>query len=67
VTGEQVAVVSQANEKDIDSAVDAAREAYPIWQKISFEQRAELYNRLANLILQHRDELHELEAMSMGK
>ncbi|KAH7230170.1 aldehyde dehydrogenase domain-containing protein [Fusarium redolens] len=67
VTGEQVAVVSQANERDIDSALDAAREAYPIWQKISFEQRAKLYNRLANLILQHRDELHELEAMSMGK
>lgn len=67
MTEELVALVAQADASDLDAAVEAAEQAYPQWQKVPTDQRAKLYNRLADLILGDGEELAKLESMSMGK
>ncbi|MCS5688886.1 MAG: aldehyde dehydrogenase family protein [Acidimicrobiales bacterium] len=68
-TGEVVAEVYQANEKDVDRAVAAARKAFERkdWRYGSPSDRAKMMWRLADLLEQHADELAEMEALNQGK
>jgi len=67
---EQVlAHIPAGNEKDIDSAVKAARKAFDHgpWPKMSGSERGKYLRRIASIITERLDELAELEVLDNGK
>jgi aldehyde dehydrogenase (NAD+) len=68
-TGEVITSVAEADKADIDLAVKAARTAFEEgpWSKMSATERGKILSKLADLVMQHRDELAELETMDNGK
>ena len=68
-TGEQIAAVAAAGAADVDKAVAAARAAFERgpWRGMSGATRTKLIWRLADLLLEHADELAELETLDNGK
>ncbi|KPM44147.1 Aldehyde dehydrogenase [Neonectria ditissima] len=66
-TGEKVADVPEATEDDVDSAVEAAKAAFPAWSTLDPAKRGACLKNLATLIREHNHELAVLEATSMGR
>ena len=68
-TGELISSVAEADEADIDRAVESARTALisPEWRGMDSHRRAEILWRLADLIDEHADELGETETRDNGK
>jgi acyl-CoA reductase-like NAD-dependent aldehyde dehydrogenase len=69
-TGEVIAQVARAGVEDVDAAVNAAAEAFKQdskWRKAPPSQRAQLLNRLADLVEENGEELAELESLDNGK
>jgi aldehyde dehydrogenase (NAD+) len=67
-TGETLAQIAHANEKDVDLAVKVARKAYTkIWSKMSGKDRGKYLFRIARLIQEHARELAVLETLDNGK
>eukprot|EP01100_Stratorugosa_tubuloviscum_P015614 TRINITY_DN908_c0_g1_i1.p1 TRINITY_DN908_c0_g1~~TRINITY_DN908_c0_g1_i1.p1 ORF type:complete len:499 (-),score=277.00 TRINITY_DN908_c0_g1_i1:109-1572(-) len=67
-TCEIICEVAIGEEEDINLAVKAAREAYNnSWKKCAGSAKAELINKLADLIEQNIDELAGLESIDNGK
>lgn len=58
---------SEATEEDTNAAVAAAKAAFPSWSALSPGERGAYLKKLAPLILEAKDELAELEALSMGR
>lgn len=67
-TEEKIASIAEANEKDVDSAVKAARNAYnKTWSKLPAKERAKYIYRIARLIQERARELSVIETMEGGK
>jgi acyl-CoA reductase-like NAD-dependent aldehyde dehydrogenase len=67
-TGEPLARVAQADEADVDRAVEAARAALAgPWGKTPPNERSRLLHALADALVANRKELAELEARNVGK
>lgn len=66
-TEEVVVQVSEADERDVDEAVAAAKRAFPAWSKSSPQYKTGLLRKLGELIRRDVDELGYLEAISMGR
>ncbi|MBS1636404.1 MAG: aldehyde dehydrogenase family protein [Bacteroidetes bacterium] len=67
-TGEKLAEVAQANEKDVDLAVKAAKAAYDkVWKKMPGKERAKYIYRIARMIQERARELAVIESMDGGK
>ncbi len=67
-TEEKIASVAEANEKDVDSAVKAARNAYEkTWKKMPAKERAKYIYRIARLIQERARELSVIETLDGGK
>ncbi|HLS20831.1 MAG TPA: aldehyde dehydrogenase family protein [Bacillota bacterium] len=68
-TEEVIATVSEADEKDIDIAVDAARKAFDEgpWSELTTAERSHLIYKFADLLEEHREELAQLETIDNGK
>jgi acyl-CoA reductase-like NAD-dependent aldehyde dehydrogenase len=68
-TGQPIATVADAGKADVDTAVDAAREAFcaPEWAKLVPAARARLLWKVADLIEEHADEIAELETRDQGQ
>jgi acyl-CoA reductase-like NAD-dependent aldehyde dehydrogenase len=66
-TGEKLASVAQAGEKDVDEAVDAAWKAFAAWKLTSPPQRAKMLNKIGDIIYANKDELAAIETMDNGK
>jgi len=68
-TEAQISSVAAADAADVDLAVRAARLAFDQgpWRKTSGAARAKLIWRLADLLMEHADELAELETFDNGK
>jgi acyl-CoA reductase-like NAD-dependent aldehyde dehydrogenase len=67
-TGEPLAKIALAGEKDVDRAVDAARAALDgDWGKTPPTERSRLLHALADAIVANRKELAELETRNVGK
>ena len=65
--GEKLASVAQGSSPDIDSAVQAARAAFPKWQALTPHVRARYLYALARLVQKHSRLLAVLETMDNGK
>jgi acyl-CoA reductase-like NAD-dependent aldehyde dehydrogenase len=66
-TGELLATLPLAGEREVDAAVDAARTAQPGWAALDLTERTKILVRLAQLVEEHADELSELESRDVGK
>jgi acyl-CoA reductase-like NAD-dependent aldehyde dehydrogenase len=67
-TEEPIADIARADAADVDRAVCAADAAMRgAWRAIAPAERGRLLFRLADLVLQHRDELARLETLDVGK
>jgi aldehyde dehydrogenase (NAD+) len=66
-TEEFVADVHQAGPEDIDAAVAAAEAAFPAWRDTTVHVKSDLFNKLAVLINESKEELWNLERMAMGR
>jgi malonate-semialdehyde dehydrogenase (acetylating)/methylmalonate-semialdehyde dehydrogenase len=66
-TGEQQASVGLASADEVDSAVAAARAAFPDWRATSLSRRADVMFRFRELVVAHRDEIAELVSLEHGK
>lgn len=67
-TEEPIAEIAEANEKDVNKAVKAARKAYgSTWSKISARERGKYIFRLARLIQERAREFAVIESMDGGK
>jgi phenylacetaldehyde dehydrogenase len=68
-TGDVIAQVPDGEAEDVDQAVRAARAAFenPAWSGMTPSERARLVWKIGDLILEHGDELAELEALDNGK
>jgi aldehyde dehydrogenase (NAD+) len=68
-TGEVITSVAEADKADVDLAVKAARKAFEEgpWSKLTATDRGKVLSKLADLIMEHRDELAALETMDNGK
>ena len=65
--GELLAHVCQSDRKDIDRAVEAARNAQPAWEGIGGPARAKYLYSLARLVQKHSRLLAVLESLDNGK
>ena len=65
--GKVIARVAQANEKDVDAAVRAARKALPAWQALSGHARARYLYALARGLQRRARFFAVLETMDNGK
>ncbi|MDD4980241.1 MAG: aldehyde dehydrogenase family protein [Candidatus Omnitrophica bacterium] len=68
-TGEVIASVSVANEKDVDSAINSARTAFDTgpWPKFSLKERKEFLLKISKGILDKAGDLARLESLNTGK
>lgn len=67
-TGKKLASIAYGNEKDVDKAVKAARNAYVnIWSKMSGAERGKYIYRIARLMQERARELSVIESMDSGK
>lgn len=66
--GRPLATVACAGRADIDEAARAARRAFAgPWSRMSGSERSKLLWRIADLIMEHADELAQLETLDQGK
>lgn len=67
-TEEKLALIAEANEKDVDKAVKAARKAYTtVWSKMPAKERAKYIYRIARLIQERAREFAVIETLDGGK
>ncbi|MFO0857975.1 MAG: aldehyde dehydrogenase family protein [Phycisphaerales bacterium] len=62
-----LSLIAQGSEKDVDTAVAAARKALPKWQALPATERAKFLFRIARRIQERARELAVLETMDSGK
>ena len=68
-TGETLARVAEGDAEDINRAVRAARRAFEEgpWSSMTPSERGRIIWRIGDLILEHADELAQLESLDNGK
>lgn len=68
-TGQLLAQVAACDNADVDLAVKAARRSFEAgsWSRIAPRERQAVLLRLAELILEHREEFALLDSLNMGK
>jgi len=68
-TGETLAHVAEGGAQDIDRAVRAARKAFDHgpWSRMTPSERGRIIWRIGDLILEHAQELAQLESLDNGK
>ncbi|WDL95408.1 CoA-acylating methylmalonate-semialdehyde dehydrogenase [Alicyclobacillus sp. ALC3] len=66
-TDEVLAYVPISNRTDLDSAVAAAKAAFPAWSQTAVPKRARILFRYQQLLVEHWDELARLITLENGK
>ncbi|WP_028634157.1 aldehyde dehydrogenase family protein [Pseudomonas parafulva] len=65
--GQTIAQIADANQADVDRAVDSARQGFTRWSRTSPAARAGVLFKLADLLEANREELAQLETLQSGK
>jgi len=66
-TGEVIEEYDELNEREIDSRLSSAMEAFHQWRKSSFDHRSEKFRNIASLLRSQRDRWAEIMVREMGK
>jgi aminomuconate-semialdehyde/2-hydroxymuconate-6-semialdehyde dehydrogenase len=65
--GKAYSLIPDSDEKDVEKAVAAAKNAFPKWSATSVTQRARLLQKIADLIHENLQNLSEAESRDNGK
>lgn len=65
--GTPYSLIPDSNEKDVELAVQAAKEAFPIWSQLSIEERGDWLMKLSDGIANRMNEFVEAESRDNGK
>ncbi|WHH50561.1 aldehyde dehydrogenase family protein [Pseudomonas sp. Ap32] len=65
--GQTIAQIADADQADVDRAVDSARQGFTNWSHTSPASRAGVLFKLADLLEANREELAQLETLQSGK
>lgn len=66
-TGQVYALIPDSDEEDVVDAVEAAEKAFPVWSKMSIEERSKILVRLSEGIEKNMDEFVHAESRDNGK
>lgn len=66
-TGEKLAECAEATKEDVDAAVQAAWAAFPAWRDLGTSARAEILEKIADIIDENAALLAEVETLDNGK
>jgi len=66
-TGQPYNLIPDSDERDIEQAVKAARDAFPGWSQTPIEQRSKILRKLAQLIEDNLETLAAAESKDNGK
>jgi phenylacetaldehyde dehydrogenase len=68
-SGEVLASIAEGDAQDIDRAVRAARRAFEDgpWSRMTPSERGRIMHRIGDVIMEHADELAELDCLDNGK
>src|SRR6266850_296306 len=66
-TDEPIGLFVSSNSEDVDTAVDAATEAYKTWRLVPAPKRAEILFRAAELLVQRKEDFSKDMTREMGK
>jgi aminomuconate-semialdehyde/2-hydroxymuconate-6-semialdehyde dehydrogenase len=66
-TGIVYSLIPNSTDKDVEQAVQSAKQAYPIWSSMSSEERGKILMRLADGIRSRMDEFVAAESKDNGK
>lgn len=66
-TGELLATVDLAGEKELQAAVDSAKEGQRVWAAMSGIERGRILKRAADLLREQNDDIAKLEVLDTGK
>ena len=66
-TGEQTGAVDFATVEEVDEAVQAAKQAFPVWRALSLAKRAELFFAIRELFHERREEIAKHLTAEHGK
>ncbi|KAJ1778558.1 hypothetical protein LPJ77_002086 [Coemansia sp. RSA 2523] len=66
-TGEEMTPIPDSMAKDVDNAVRAAKNAFPMWSNMPATERAAMLNRIADMIDENCQKLATLESQDQGK
>lgn len=65
--GEKLAECAEATKEDVDAAVEAAWAAFPAWRDLGTSARAEILEKIADVIDENAALLAEVETLDNGK
>lgn len=66
-TGKVYSLIPDSDETDVQLAVDAAEKAFPIWSKMSIDQRSAILVKVSEGIQNRMDEFVQAESKDNGK
>lgn len=66
-TGECIGVLPHASKADLDRALDAAGQAYPVWRNTSPQERGKILKRAAALMHERAEHIARIATIEEGK
>ncbi|WBA18694.1 betaine-aldehyde dehydrogenase [Salinivibrio kushneri] len=66
-TGETLAQIDQASADDVQVAVDAAKQGFAVWSRMTAMERSRILLKAVALLRERNDELAKLEVLDTGK
>ena len=67
IDGKQISEVVISERADLDAAVEAAKEAFPLWSSKTLKERVQVFYRFRQLLETHMEELSEIIQKENGK
>jgi malonate-semialdehyde dehydrogenase (acetylating)/methylmalonate-semialdehyde dehydrogenase len=67
IDGSKISTIPLSTTEDLDAAVQAAKNAFPSWSRMTFKERVQIFFRYRNLLEHHIDELTRLVQLENGK
>ncbi|MFC6293238.1 succinate-semialdehyde dehydrogenase (NADP(+)) [Macrococcus epidermidis] len=66
-TGEVIAKIAQADETQVEDAIQAAHEAFQPWKSLELKDRTKYLHNVADLLEEYADRLAEIMTIEQGK
>ena len=67
IDGSKISTLPMSTAKDVDSAVKAAKKAFPAWSDMTFKERVQIFFRYRSLLEKNIDELTKIVQLENGK
>ena len=65
--GKAYSLIPDSDADDVEAATAAAKAAFPIWSRMSIQERSDILLRVAELIGERQEELAQAESRDNGK